>query len=329
MSLKPVTPRRGPASRGFRPAGMPVTPAKKESSSSGGIIVLILLIIALGGGYFVYSNDQKNEAALAAQKQREEENAQKLAEVERQRAEYEASKRKEAESARVTALGTATSSADSVATQDHTSDDSYDSYDTDEALTQEPSAEESDPGEASALGSTTIAQGSGEFAASDSTPPPFDLKATGKAGTKVREELDKAIDQAGDGDTFHDLRADLKRSFDVAYPELFADADTLPPFPDKDQKLLRLAQGVYVCLNLAAELDARDTVPAEQHAKFVNWLMKEKAKAARIFTFGLEHQGISDASAAADLLNELRTVYLKTPSSALKQIPVILKQGGK
>ncbi len=319
MSLKPIAPKNRRAVRGVRP-GMPVVVAPKKSSGGGGWIVLLLLVAALAGGYFVYTNQQKNDAALAAQKQRLEENAKKLAEAERQRAEYENRKKQDAAAPSTTALGTAQSA-------DMTSQGGYADDDVGSDVSYEEDAEES--GSESALGSTTIAKGTGEFAVTDTSAPPFDLAATGKAATKVMEALDNAIDQAGEGDSFHDLQADLKRSFEVANPQLFANESTLPAFPDKEQKLLRLAQGVYVCLNLAAELEARDTVPSEKHAKFVNWLMKDKAKAARIFTFGLEHEGINEVATAADLLEKLRQIYLKSPSSALKKIPAILKQADK
>ncbi len=324
MSLKPITPKKPAARRGIRPMSAPVVVVEKKSSGgAGGLIVAVLLVLALGGGYFVYNNQQKNEAALAAQKQQLEENAQRVAEAERQRAEHEAKLRE-----RKTALGSAQSPA-ALGTSAPAADSWSDSYG-DSPSAEEPAPAEDEP-ETSALGSTGApAKGDGVFNADDTTPPPFDLNAKGKAGQKVITSLDKAIGKAGDEGTFHDLHADLKRSFDVAQPELFADARTLPAFPDKEEKLLRMAHGVYACLNLASELEARSTVPDKDHARFVRWLMKDKAKAARTFTYGVvEHCGITDVSTAADLLDEVRQAYLISPSSGMKKIPAILKKHAK
>ncbi len=318
MSLKPTNPRKHRPARTARPAGMPVVLVQKKPSGSGGWVLFLLLLVAAVGGYFVYKHQLENEAALAARQQKLEENARKVEEARRQMAEHENLKR-QSDGPTHTAMGTvgapsATSSATAGVSADTSSDYSDESFDDDDS--SDPAAEDS------ALGSTTL---SGGLAATDTSAPVYDLRAEGKASLKVAEKLAKALDAAAEGDTFHDLQADLKRSFEVAYPGLFADSSTLPPFPDQKQKLLRIAQGVYVCLNLAAELDARDTVPAEKHAKFVNWLMKDKAKAARTFTYGLEHCGISDVATATEHLDKLRATYIKTPSSALKKIPTILK----
>ncbi len=278
--------------------------------------MLLLIIAALAGGYYVYDKQQKDEAARAAVRQQKiEEQARKQEEELRRQAEQASSQ--QSSGINRTALGTALISDSSAPA--NSEDNDYEGYDD----TEETAEEE---GEKSALGSTTLAKGSGELAIEDTSAPAFDLSAKGKASIKVAEKLAKAIDKASIDDTFHDLQADLKRSFEVACPDLFADSTTLPAFPDKDERLLRIAQGVYVCLNLAAELDAQGAVPVEKHAKFVNWLMKDKAKAARTFTYGLEHCGVTDVATATRLLDELRSSYLKTPSSALKKIPDILKK---
>ncbi len=325
MSLKPIAPKKGhPIRRG--PGGMPVVIVEKKKSGSGSLILGLLLLVALGGGGFVYYNQQKNEAALAAKQQRLEQNARNAAVNERLRAEAEEQKRQKKEAARTTALGSVGAPAAESTPAPKTSRTVV-STNNDAA---EAPAEEEEEGPKSAMGSTSApTAGDGVFNVDDTSAAPFDLTAEGKAAKAVITKLDKAIDAAGDGDTFHDLQADLKRSFEVAQPGAFADASTLPPFPDKEHKLLRMAQGVYVCLNLAAELDARNTVPSAQHAKFVNWLMKDKAKAARTFTYGLEHYNIHDVARAADLLDEVRQAYLISPSSGMKKIPVILKAAGE
>ncbi len=321
MSLKPVAPKSHRAKRAVRPAGMPVVVVQKKSAGSGGMVMGVILLALLGGGGFVYYNQQQNEAALAAKQERLEQNARNTAENERLRAEAEEQKRQKKEARRATAMGSVGTPAEEApattvaSTNTEDADSSYEEVEEEEA---KPS---------SAMGSTTApTAGTGVFKVEDTSAPVFDLTATGKAAQKVIAALEKAIDKAGDDNTFHDLQADLKRSFDVAQPGLFDDAGTLPDFPDKEQKLLRMAHGVYVCLNLAAELDSRNTVPAEQHTKFVNWLMKDKAKAARTFTYGVvEHCGIHDSARAADLLDEVRQAYLISPSSGMKKIPAILK----
>ncbi len=339
MSLKPIAPQKPRTKRVKRPAGAPVVLVQKKSSGSGGWLVLLLLLAAAGGGWYVYDNQQKNEAALAAREQRLEENAQKLADVERQKAEHEASKNKKGK----TAMGTlAPAAADEASADDEYADmgDGGVNYfgktaesiempveQSVSASSGETAKRKSTGGRKSAMGSTEME--GGEFAEVDTSAPPFDLTAKGKAAKKVIDQLSKAIDKAGDGNTFHDLQADLKRSFEVAQPSLFADATTLPPFPDKEDRLLRIAQGVYVCLNLAAELDIEDDAQDKKHAKFVNWLMKDKAEAARTFSFGLEHYNITDVPTATKLLGELRATYWKTPSSAKKKIRPILEKAAK
>ncbi len=327
MSLKPIAPKNKLAKRGVRPAGMPVVVVQKKSSGGGGMILGLILLLALGGGGFYYYNQQQNEAALAAQKQRQEENARKVAEVERQRAEHQASKRAgnaDYDQDNKTALGTAlaTDVETSVST---TPDPSYSDDEADVAMTEE------EEGEKSALGATSApSAGDGVFKVEDTSAPVYDLAAKGNAAKKVMEALDKAIDKAEKEQAFHDLQADLKRAFEVAHPELFADAATLPSFPAKEEKLLRMAQGVYTCLVLTSELEARNTVPEKDHARFVAWLMKDKAKAARTFTYGVvEHCGITETEAAADLLEEVRQAYLISPSSGMKKIPAILKEKAK
>ncbi len=315
MSLKPISPKNHRPKRVVRHTPPVIVVQKKKSSGPGGLIIGVLLLLGLGGGYFVYNNHQKNEAAIAARQHQLDENARRVAEVERQRAEAERQRHVyEDEAPDKTALGTRSEPEVSIPTPEPTSSAA--------AAEETPAKEE----KTSALGDTSApTAGDGVFNVEDTSAPPFDLSATGKKAKKVYDDLDKAIDKAASGKTFHDLQADLKRSFEVANPGLFADATTLPAFPAKEEKLLRLAQGVYVCLNLAAELEARNTVPDEQHVKFVNWLMKEDAKAARTFTYGLEHYNISDAASAADLLEELRAAYLVSPTTAAKKIPTILK----
>ncbi len=327
MSLKPIAPKGRHPKRGARPAGAPVVVIQKKSGSGGGMIVGLLLLLALGGGGFYYYNQQQNEAKLAAQQQRLEENARKVAEVERQRAEYEAQKKqKEEETSAKTALGTTAPVETAVPATASTPAPKAVA-----AAAPAAAEEEAEEGPKSAMGGTSApTAGDGVFNVVDNTPPPFELKAQGKAATKVIAALEKAIDKAGDGNMFHDLQADLKRSFEVAYPELYATAGTLPAFPAKEEKLLRMAQGVYTCLVLAAELDSRATVPDREHARFVNWLMKDRAKAARTFTYGVvEHCGIHDTATAADLLDEVRQAYLISPSSGMKKIPAILKERAK
>ncbi len=329
MSLKPIAPKKRSARPGVRPAGAPVVIVQKKSSGSGGLLVGVLILLALGGGYFVYNNQQKNEAALAAQQQRLEENAQRVAEAERQRAEYENQKKqKEEERRAATALGTAAPTASEKQAPAATPAPSAASLTTAPAVTEE---EEEENSQKSGMGSTKApSAGDGVFKVQDTSPAVFDLTTKGKAALKVMEALDKAIDKASNGKTYHDLQADLKHSFTVADPSLFADPAVLPPFPPKEEKLLRMAQGVFICLNLAAELEARNTIPEKEHAKFVNWLMKEKAKAARTFTYGVvEHCGITDTATAADLLDEVRQAYLISPTSGMKKIPAILKERAK
>ncbi len=325
MPVKPITPKKNLPLRSIRPGVPVVTVQKSASGSSGGWMMLLLVLAALAIGYSFYNNQQKNEAALSARQQRLEENAKVVAEAERQRAEYEKGNQQKESGSTSTAPGTAATTAADTADFSDEEADTHESSVADDFSSDASFGEEKKDGTESALGSTEITEGSGEFAEQDTSAPAFELATTGAAADSVMNKLDKAIDDAGNGDTFHDLQADLKRSFELAYPGLFADASSIPPFPDKSEKLLRLAQGVYVCLNLAAELDARDTVPADNHAKFVNWLMKEKAKAARIFVFGLEREGINDFATAAERLDNLRDVYLKSPSSALKKIPSIIK----
>ncbi len=322
MSLKPAAPKGHPSKLGARPAGMPVVVVQKKSSGGGGMILGVLLLLALGGGGFYYYNQQQNEAALAARQQRMEENALRIAEVERQKAEYEAQREQQRAEREAAKKATAPAATESLAS-------------TTTATASAPSSTTAEPEEAegpkSALGATSApSAGDGVFNVTDTSPAVFKLDAKGKAATKVMEALDKAIDKAGNGNTFHDLQADLKHSFDVAYPELYATAGTLPSFPAKEDKLLRMAQGVYTCLVLAGELEARNTIPDKDHARFVNWLMKEKAKAARTFTYGVvEHCGIHDTATAADLLDEVRQAYLISPTSGMKKIPAILKERAK
>ncbi len=323
MSLKPVAPKNHRPGRVPARTGAPIIIQKKESGS-GGLIMGLVLLAALAGGAFLYYNQQQNEATLAAQQQRLEDNARAEAENARLRAEYEAQKQqKKEERAADTAMGAAATPAAAPAPAAKASSPAAAS-----AATTAPAAqEEEEEGPKSAMGSTSVpSAGDGVFNVEDTSAPVFDLTAKGKAAQKVIAALDKAIDKAGDGDSFHDLQADLKRSFEVAQPGLFADPATLPSFPDKEQKLLRMAHGVYVCLNLASELDSRNTVPSSAHARFVNWLMKDKAKAARTFTYGVvEHCGIHDSATAADLLDEVRQAYLISPTSGMKKIPAILK----
>ncbi len=322
MSLKPINPGKTRPKRPVRPIGAPVVVVQKKSSGSGGLMMGLILIAALGGGYFVYNNQQKNEAARAAQQAKLEANARAEAENERLRLEHENEKKRrqeeEAASVSATALGTAIPSASSSST-------TYTEADT---VADETPAEES--GEDTALGSTEApTTGTGMFNAEDTSAPAFDLTAKGKAAKKEQEALEKAITKAGNDGTFHDLQADLKRAFEVAQPGFFADGSTLPAFPPKEEKLLRLAQSVYISLTIAAELEARDTVPDKQHAKFVNWLMKEKGKPARTFSYGLEHYNINDMATATELMNELREAYLIAPSSAEGKIKLILEKAGK
>ncbi len=335
MSLKPIAPQNHRPGRAARPAPMPVVvvPARKQSGGSG-LLMLILLVALLGGGYFVYNNQQKNAEAIAARDARAEAVRQK-AEEERQRleAEHQSSHSPLSESDQVTAMGsrekaaTITSSntaSPSVSTRSASTSSSASSSSS--AFSDTESTPE-DEGEVSALGSTSAPKsGTGEYAVKDTTPPPFDLKAEGSAAKKVSQDLRDAIDKASKGDTFHDLQADLKRSFEVAYPDLFADESTLPPFPDKEQKTLRLAQGIYVCLNITSELQARNEMSEAKHTRFVNWLLSDKAKAARTFTYGLEHCGVSDMETATELMDKLRKAYVKGPADAMNKIPTILKK---
>ncbi len=324
MSLKPIAPKGRAPKRGVRSAGMPVVVVQKKQSGSGGLIMGLILIAALAGGGFIYYNQQQNEAALAAKQARLDANAAAEAENARLKAEYEQKKLEQKQKKeKTTAMGSVGAPEPAAASPaPAASSASLSAAEVDDSLEEE----EEEEGAKSAMGSTSApTKGDGVFNVDDTTPPPFDLKAEGKAAQKVIVALDKEVDKAGHGNTFHDLQADLKRSFDVAQPGLFADASTLPAFPDKNHKLLRMAQGIYVCLTLAAELDARNTIPSDQHAKFVNWLMKDKAKAARTFTFGLEHCGIHDVAKATDLLDEVRQAYLISPSSGMKKIPAILK----
>ncbi len=328
MSLKPIAPQNHRPGRAARPAPMPVVvvPARKQSGGSG-LLMLILLVALLGGGYFVYNNQQKNAEAIAARDARAEAVRQK-AEEERQRLEAEHQKNHptSADTDDVTAMGTReqttthTSGSSSFTPSDSTAS-SVSSFSGTE------STQEEDEGEVSAFGSTSAPKsGTGEYAVKDTSAPPFDLKAEGSAAKKVSQKLRDAIDTASKGDTFHDLQADLKRSFEVAYPDLFADESTLPPFPDKEQKTLRLAQGIYVCLNITSELQARNEMSEAKHTRFVNWLLSDKAKAARTFTYGLEHCGVSDMETATELMDKLRKAYVKGPADAMNKIPTILKK---
>ncbi len=287
--------------------------------------MLLLLLAAAGGGWFVYNNQQKNEAALALRQQRLEENARKAEEAERQRESIIKGSHAPASVAEEYNGNTALGSAEppSSASTSGSSASRRGSF-------HDVSLEGEEPGESgssSALGSSTL-EGDG-FAETDTSAPAYDLKAEGKAAVTSMNKLYKAMEAAGKDNTFHDLQADLKRAFDVAQPGLFAEGEPLPAFPEKEEKLLRLAQGVYVCLQLSAELEAQDSAPREQHARFVNWLMKEKAKAARSFTYGLDHCGIRDAETATQLLEKLRTAYLKDSSTAFKKLPAIIKAGAK
>ncbi len=326
MSLKPVSPTHRPG-RPTRLATAPVVIGNKKSSGSGTWVVILLLLALLGGGYYFYSSSEAEKAAIrqkreaaAAQKAEQE---RRVAEQKRQHEEKRA-KRGISDSAlgstapegyESTSSGSSSSCSSTTASTASTS-----------SAYEEETAEET--GTRSALGGTAApTSGTGEFAVKDSSPAPFDLKAEGAAQKKVISKLEAAMQDASEGDTFHDLQADLQRSFEMAHPELFSDASTLPPFPAKEEKMLRLAQGVCVCLNLAAELQLDKEIAAEKHARFVNWLMKDKGKAARTFTYGLEHHSISDTAAATKLLGKLRDTYLKSPSSAMDKIPGILKPG--
>ncbi len=319
MALTPKTPKAHRAKRNMRPIGAPpVVYVKKKNSGSGGMVMGIILLALAAGGGFLYYNQQQNDAALDARQHQEEinakvmaENERNFAEMERQKQERRSGGRKSATQQPNTAMGAvsqkpaASSPAPAVAADDEP---------------QTPQLIE----KKSAMGTTMVAA---DGSIEDTTPPPFNLKADGIVAKNVMEKLDKAIDAAADGDTFHDLQADLKRSFELTQPDIFTDKNVIPGYPDKEHKLLRLAQGVYVCLNLAAELNARNEVPDKAHAKFVNWLMKDKAKAARTFTYGLEHYNITDVETATVLLEELRAAHMKAPSSAMKKIPAIVKKG--
>ncbi len=305
---------------------LPVLPIQQKSSSgSGGWLMLLLLLAAAGGGWFIYNNQQKNEAALALRQQRMEENARKAEEAERQRDAFikgrHDSTSAPVEESSTTDLGSTEPPTSAASTTDSSASRRGNFHEV--SLEGEETGES---GSSSALGSTSM---EGGFSETDTSAPVYDLAAEGKAAKSTMNKLYKAMEAAGKDNTFHDLQADLKRAFDVAHPGLFGEGEPLPAFPDKDEKLLRLAQGVYVCLQLAAELEAQDSAPREQHARFVNWLMKEKAKAARSFTYGLDHCGISDTETATQLLERLRTAYLKDSSTAFKKLPAIIKAGAK
>ncbi len=316
MALKPVTPtrRKGPVAR-----PVVIVQSKKKSSSSGGWIVALLVLAAAAGGYFVYNNSQQQKAA--AQQKLEAAAAQK-AEQERKVAEQKRQHEQEI-AGRATALGSVAPTAGSAAPAPAPRRAAGSSYGSDTHQTQDESAANN------GLGSTTkptVATGMGEADVS-ATPPPFDLNATDNKAKTVIRKLDEAIAAAAEGDTFHDLQEDLKSSFEQCKPGLFSDPDTLPAFPAKEEKLLRMAQGVYVCLNLATEVQLSKEISAEKHARFVNWLMKDKAKAARTFTYGLEHYGIDATATATDLMTKLRDAYIKNPSGAMDKIPAITKSG--
>ncbi len=323
MSVNSNSPKARRSKRGARPAGMPVVYVQKKKSGSGGLVMTLILLAALGGGGFIYYNQQQNAAALAAKQQKMEENAKIMEQNERNFAEAEA-KKKGRRAARAATTATEETAMGAVSETPAVNDTPA----VETTSTPAPVEEETVTVK-SAMGTTTMTKRDGQFAVEDTTPPPFDLKAEGIVAKKVMEKLDKAIDEAGDGDTFHDLQADLKRSFELTQPGIFTDEKVIPAYPDKEQKLLRLAQGVYVCLNLAAELNAQNTVSDKDHAKFVNWLMKDKAKAARTFTYGLEHYNITDVATATVLLEELRAAHMKSPSSAMKKIPTVVKKGAK
>ncbi len=323
MSLKPITPKNRRPARAARPAPMPVVIVPKKSSGGSGWLVILLIVALLGGGWFVYNNQQKNEAAIAARDARAEENRRKVEEEERKRLEAEQA-RNRSHGPEVTAMGTAVEEETPVSTPVSSASVSIESEED-----STPAEEEQEEGESSALGSTALSA-SGGYAETDTSAPRFDLTAKGSKGKKVSKELAAAIDEASRGDTFHDLQSDLKRSFAVACPELFADESTIPPYPAKEEKTLRLAQGIYVCLNVAAEVAARDENEEEpKHARFVNWLLADKAKAARTFTYGLEHYEVTDMATAADLMGKLREAYIKNPAEAQKKIPTILKKAAK
>ncbi len=299
---------------------MPVVLPPQKKSGNSEWLMFFILIALLGGGYFIYDQQQQKEQAIATRNARIEE-ARLKEEQERKRLAEEQGRLTASSTPEVTLMGTArtTDSTEAVATETETPQD-----DEPDTVTDEEPEDDADP---TALGSTSApTKGTGVFAEEDTSPPPFNLTAKGNKAKSVRKKLAKAVEEASKGDTFHDLQADLKRSLELAQPGFFADATTLPPYPDKENKLMRQAQGIYICLMLAAEVQVREEIPEKKHAKFVNWLLADKAIAARTFTYGLEHCDISDTDTATEQMGELRTVYGKDASSALKKIPTILKK---
>ncbi len=316
MALNTKTPKTGRSKRSARPvAAPPVVYVKKKNSGSGGMVMGVILLALAAGGGFIYYNQQQNDAALAARQHQMEINAQAMEANERNFAEME-KRKQERRAGRTSAPADRPNTAMGTVSQKPA------------AGSPAPDVVASDDAEqAPEYIEKKSAMGTAKVSYEDTTPPPFNLKAEGIVAKNVLEKLDKAIDAAADGETFHDLQADLKRSFELTQPDIFTNKNVIPGYPDKEQKLLRLAQGVYVCLNLAAELNARNEVSDKAHTRFVNWLMKDKAKAARRFTYGLAHYNITDVEAATILLEDLRTAYIKAPSSAMDKIPTILKKG--